>query len=132
MSFISVSQFKSCCSSLLGVWKSWVPSDHIRLTGSILILKMDYSSVVFHLFKFTVRSFFCNNPFNFLSLSLCLSSRAQCEEDEALSLLQAADQRAGERVSTQHLHQQRQTYEAVPPSAPDRSVRACCNISFFL
>lgn len=59
----------------------------------------------------------------------CLSIRGLCEEEEAVSVLQAADQRAGERVSVQHLHQQRQTHAAVPPAPPDRSVRPRCLIS---
>lgn len=65
-------------------------------------------------------------------ISVFLSSRVPREEEETLSLLQAAAHRAGERVSIQRLHQQGQTHAAVPPSAPDRSVRACWNIFFKL
>lgn len=59
-----------------------------------------------------------------LMFNLSAPCRTPCEEDKALSLLQTADQRAGEGLSVQHLHQQRQTCAAGPPAAPLRKVRA--------
>lgn len=51
-----------------------------------------------------------------------LSRKALRKEEKKMSLLQAADQRAGEGVPVQRVRQQGQTYAAVSPSLSDGSV----------